>query len=257
VEKTEPDVAKQIMSPLLRVGLNLSRANRLARRCVRAPWCFLAQWYNRLEFVAPCYYVQAVLNERSTIVDCGTGLDANFSQALMARFGVRAIGVDPTRKHRSALTALEHRSNGRFTFIPSALTGVGGNVAFFQSEDNESGSLFQNHINVQRDRTTSYEVDAVTLDHLLGRAGAVDLLKLDIEGAEYAVLEGSSDDLLRRVPQIIVEFHHDIIEGCLRSDTLKLSHRLRRLGFRVHTRDLVNYLFYQGQPHAALECTKS
>src|SRR2546426_5277428 len=112
VEKTEPDVAKQIMSPLLRVGLNLSRSNRLARRCVRAPWCFLAQWYNRLEFVAPCYYVQAVLNERSTIVDCGTGLDANFSQALMARFGVRAIGVDPTRKHRSALTALEHRSNG-------------------------------------------------------------------------------------------------------------------------------------------------
>ncbi len=59
----------------------------------------------------------------------------------------------------------------------------------------------------------------------------IDLLKLDIEGAEYDVI----DDLLTHgvLPhQILVEFHHRF-SGATRKDTRKRIKALQRHGYRV------------------------
>jgi hypothetical protein len=51
----------------------------------------------------------------------------------------------------------------------------------------------------------------VTLSGFLARLGVdeVDVLKMDIEGAEYAVLEHAlRTGALQRVRQLLVEFHH-------------------------------------------------
>lgn len=228
--------------------LRMRCVTRLALRYAAMPWRWATESYYGLEFVRPCYYVQPALDARCTVVDCGTGREADFSRALMARFGVRAFGVDPTARHQDGLRALERSSGGRFTLLPFALSGTARRVVFFQSEDNESGSVFRDHTNVEHDRTTSYEVEALTLDELLRRTGPVDLLKLDIEGAEYAVLEGASDKVLGCIPQIVVEFHHNTVERWRASDTARLRRRLQRMGYHCHTRDFVNYLFFQGAP---------
>lgn len=69
----------------------------------------------------------------------------------------------------------------------------------------------------------------MTLDDVVEATGQVDLLKLDIEGAEFPVLEATSDRTLRRIGTIVAELH------LLPSDTrhLALFSRLEALGFRV------------------------
>lgn len=54
-------------------------------------------------------------------------------------------------------------------------------------------------------KTTEIEVETITLSELMGDK-YVDLMKVDIEGAETAVLT-TSEALLKRVRNLIVEFH--------------------------------------------------
>lgn len=80
-----------------------------------------------------------------------------------------------------------------------------------------------------------YKIDTVhgvTLEGFLEREGLldVDLLKLDIEGAELAVLETTSSDVLRRVRQITVEFH-DWMYPETRENVEALKDQLRSYGF--------------------------
>ena len=57
---------------------------------------------------------------------------------------------------------------------------------------------------------------------------SVDLLKIDCEGGEYAILEGSPADVLGRFRNIVFEYH-DIDGGWARLETVK--QRLRNEGF--------------------------
>ena len=59
----------------------------------------------------------------------------------------------------------------------------------------------------------------------------IDALKMDIEGAEIAVFRGMSDELLRSIKQITVEFHDFIPEMNMEQDVLDVISRLESLGF--------------------------
>jgi hypothetical protein len=49
------------------------------------------------------------------------------------------------------------------------------------------------------------QVDMVTLDEVV--AGRVDLLKMDIEGAEYETLSAASLSTLRSIQRVAMEYH--------------------------------------------------
>jgi len=51
----------------------------------------------------------------------------------------------------------------------------------------------------------TFEVDAVTLDSIIEELGTIDILKIDIEGAEYEVLQACRQ--LNRINCIVGEFH--------------------------------------------------
>jgi hypothetical protein len=56
-------------------------------------------------------------------------------------------------------------------------------------------------------------------------------LKVDIEGAEKELFRSTSDEFLRSVEQITIEFH-DFVSGSIsRDEVLKICKRLERLGF--------------------------
>jgi len=53
------------------------------------------------------------------------------------------------------------------------------------------------------------DVDVVTIAAVLAEAGEVDVLKLDCEGSEAAILEAAAENgLLRRVRYVVGEFHN-------------------------------------------------
>lgn len=206
----------------------------------------------KLTFVKPCYWIVDQLDDSSTVVDFGLGFDADFSVAMIERYGLKSFGFDPTRKHQQALEELETTTGGNFTLSPAAI-GAPGNgassemVEFFESMENVSGSLMQTHCNVQRDTIRKYPVELITIAEAFERAGCAepDLVKMDIEGQEYEALDAASDGTLRSARQWVIEFHHDLLDTSDFARTQALIARFGRLGFATYTRDNVNFLFYR------------
>jgi hypothetical protein len=91
----------------------------------------------------------------------------------------------------------------------------------------------------------SYEVPAVGLNRLREHVGVdrVDFLKLDLEGAEYELLDTVSSEDLAPFAQIFVEFHHHAVAAITIRDTERVVARVCQMGFNAHSLDDHNYLF--------------
>lgn len=201
----------------------------------------------KLTFVEPSYWIADTLSSGSTMLDLGLGNNADFSMAMIRRFGVVSHGYDPTRKHAGALQELADRSGGRFVFHARAIGSQPGSATFHESQQNVSGSMMAGHYNVRHDAVSSYDVEVITLDAALSSlpGGRADLVKMDVEGAEYEVLDATPDDVLDRADQWCIEFHHETVDGVTVADTRRQVERFRRLGFRAYTRNGSEYLFYR------------
>jgi FkbM family methyltransferase len=79
----------------------------------------------------------------------------------------------------------------------------------------------------------SREVATTTLEDVMKEESLVrcNYLKVDCEGAEYAILESISPEVAQRIDQITMEIHH--IPG---HETSELDRRLSDLGFLAQTR---------------------
>ncbi len=75
------------------------------------------------------------------------------------------------------------------------------------------------------------KVQTITLEKILDRhrIGQVDLLKIDCEGAEFAILEDSPPEVLEKVSNIFMEYH-DWVPG---KDHRQLKKLLEARGFKV------------------------
>lgn len=202
-----------------------------------------------LTYVPPNFVYRPELTAESVVIDGGCSYEADFSVSLMRRYGLRAFGVDPTRKHAPALRALEVQYPGRFFYVPCAIAAADGVLTFNESRTNESGSLLQDHVNVIQDETTRYDVQALMLGSLLQRIGVetVDILKLDLEGAEYALLDTATREQLQPFKQVFVEFHHHAVSRFQRADSLRIVRRITDFGFSAISVDDHNYLFYRAR----------
>lgn len=87
------------------------------------------------------------------------------------------------------------------------------------------------------DRTSSDDgiyVDSVTLDDILrdNDISHVDLLKMDCEGAEGAIIQAATCELLGRIQRVVMEFHDD----CSVLDHTSLDQKLKSCGFHTEIR---------------------
>jgi FkbM family methyltransferase len=100
-----------------------------------------------------------------------------------------------------------------------------------------------------------YIIDTISLKDLIKAINVedeIDILKIDIEGCEYAVLENASDDELLKFKQITVEFH-DFVDKSFEPKNKIIEERFLKLGFKcIKTRsnhlygsDYFDTLFYK------------
>jgi len=198
-------------------------------------------------FIPPNYLFKSGLDERSAIIDVGCGFDADFSVHMIQTYGFRAIGIDPTRKHHASLADIARRMGGRFQHEPLAISAKNGTIPFNESEENASGSILASHRNIQRDTVKTYDVESVDLASLPQRLGLshIDYIKLDIEGAEYGLIDRLNQEDVAAYDQIFIEFHHHALPQYAPSDTLLCARKMESLGFASFTVDNHNFLFYR------------
>jgi FkbM family methyltransferase len=156
------------------------------------------------------------------------GEDISFDLTFIQKFGVKVHAFDPTPRSIEWLQG--QTLPPEFVFHAYGVAGFDGSCAFLPPEDSSHIS----HTIVQRASSRpAIEVPMHRLGTIMKKLGhaSVDLLKMDIEGAEYDVL---TDMLTQRIPvkQLLVEFHHRWPEVGIE----KTRHAIRSLneaGYRI------------------------
>jgi FkbM family methyltransferase len=172
--------------------------------------------------------VLAGLPERSVVVDLGANKGSFTRQVLHRAEEVHAVEPDPLvfRMLEQSFT-----SEPRVKLYNAAIGAQNGEISFYrQTEFDErdptrysvSSSVFPGHRGIDSARAmTVPQIGIVGFLRAIGKH--IDLMKIDIEGAEVPVLETLFDsELLNNISVILVETHeHSLPELVDRTDALR------------------------------------
>jgi FkbM family methyltransferase len=144
------------------------------------------------------------LRASSVVYSFGVGEDISFDLGLIERFSLHVHAFDPTP--RSIEWLRSQTVLPEFMFHAYGVAGFDGQCAFARPENPAHVS---HSIVARASSRPAIEVAVHRLGTIMKMLGheQIDLLKMDIEGAEYGVLA----DMLAcgiLVKQLLVEFHH-------------------------------------------------
>jgi FkbM family methyltransferase len=168
------------------------------------------------------------LSASSVIYSFGVGEDISFDLQLIRQFGVHVHAFDPTPKSIEWLGKQSLPEN--FVFHDYGIADHDGICVFVPPENPAHVS----HTIVKRKTPRStIEVPVRRLASIMKSLGhpKIDLLKMDVEGAEYGVIE----DFLNAgiaVGQLLVEFHHRWPEVGI-GPTVEAIKKLNRAGYLI------------------------
>jgi FkbM family methyltransferase len=166
-------------------------------------------------------FMPSLIRPDGVVYDFGM-YDGGFAR-LVAPLRARILGFEPDPSWHGKLSL---PSNVRV--IPKALAARPGRVRFNINPETCSSLHFTDVT------SETVDVEALTLNDALALepASRIDLIKMDIEGEELAVLADAPADLFARVVQMTVEFHDFLDPKSLPAIRAVIA-RLRRLGFHA------------------------
>jgi FkbM family methyltransferase len=181
-------------------------------------------------------YYEPLVRMDGFVIDAGAH-KLEFARGVSLATGCRVVAIEPNRELLSGIRVPE-----KVTVVDSALDAESRSATFSISDNPEASSI------VYQAGAGCITLTTTTLQRICAEhaAAEIDLVKLDVEGAEYDILLNAPADLLARVRQISVEFHDflDALKG--RGLTEKVVERLAGLDFlplKCSTRTNGDYLF--------------
>lgn len=145
------------------------------------------------------------LNENSVVYSFGIGEDISFDLDVINNHKSNVFAFDPTPK--SIDWVKKQNGNDNFNFYDFGVDTINGNKCFNLplNKDHVSGSVFDGGHLIRANPITVQMKRVKTIMNDLGH-DYVDVLKMDIEGSEYEVLDDILDSKVQ-IGQIVVEFH--------------------------------------------------
>lgn len=149
-------------------------------------------------------------NETPFILDCGAniGIATLFFKRLYPKARIQAFEADPTTSE-ILRTNIERNHLQDVTVNNLLLSDHDGMEKFYVSKDTPSSLMMSASASRLAGNGREISVKAGRLSDFID--GPVDLLKLDVEGSEHAVIsELVSSGKIARVRRMVVEYHHRI-----------------------------------------------
>jgi FkbM family methyltransferase len=145
--------------------------------------------------VPPQYHAHSVLDLGSH-----SGISVNYFRAIFPDAVI--VGVEPEPSMYSRLQANTEQLD-RIVTVEAAVSDRSGEMAFYRTHGTWSSSL------APKPAATKLQVRCETPSEILARAGfkTVDLVKVDVEGAEWDLLASGQLQSITRC--IVGELHHD------------------------------------------------
>ncbi|MGE0089286.1 MAG: FkbM family methyltransferase [Bacteroidales bacterium] len=169
------------------------------------------------------------VDSNSIIYSFGVGTDISFDVQMINRFGIKIYAFDPTPKSINWIK--EQNLPKEFIFEPYGLAGESGEIEFTLPENSNyvSGSIH----NVLGSKGSTIRVPVKNLEEIMKSFShtQIDILKMDIEGAEYDVIDYIIDKKID-IKQLLVEFHHRFPAiGIAKSK--KAINKLKLAGYKI------------------------
>ena len=160
----------------------------------------------------------------SHVLDLGA-FKGEFSREIAELTGSRVVAVEANPTLVAAMPAVEG-----VKLLNLAVADREGHLRLFIGSNLLGTSVYASHPYAS-DETV--DVPATTLASVIAQhcGGRVDLLKVNIEGAEIRMLRSTDDSVLQGIAQITIQFHDFIPELDQAADVVEAKRRLRELGF--------------------------
>jgi len=178
-------------------------------------------------------YIPELLGPQSIVYSLGVGDSIDLDIDLIHRYSLTVHAFDPTPYSLEWVEGLELPEN--FRFHPWAAAGEDGSLRLFRrvnKRGKKSGVMWTAEGDAGDD-TDFIDAPAYTIRSMMEKLGheRIDVLKIDVEGAEYEILDGlrAADKL---PTQLLVEFHHRF-PGIGKQRTAATIEHLQKLGYRI------------------------
>jgi FkbM family methyltransferase len=167
------------------------------------------------------------LRPGETVVDAGAHIGLFSLSVLKRQPEARVFAFEPSAENASCLrkNLAEYGAAGSVTVVEEAVSGwTGAGVLRAMTERSIDHRLFP---------ATEGEPGAIgtrSLDDLVDMAGGeISLLKMDVEGSEHAAFEAASEETIKALRRLVLEYHDNLVPGTLELLKARLSptHDLR------------------------------
>ena len=178
-------------------------------------------------------YIGERLNSGSVIYSLGVGDSIEFDLDIIDRFGATVFAFDPTPFSTDWVE--RQLLPEQFVFMPWAVSGEDGRLRLYRrvNRHGRGAEVMWTADEAAGDPDDFIDASAYTVRTIMEllQHERVDLLKMDVEGAEYDILDGLKG-AVRLPEQLLVEFHHRF-PGIGKQRTAASIEMLRGLGYRI------------------------
>lgn len=202
--------------------------------------CFCKRWPDIKRLGQNCgwHIKTSEFDSNSIIYSAGVGQDVSFELSLSHRFGCTVYLFDPSPTGIKTMSLEENQAKD-VLFNPIGLAGESGQLEFGEPVDPGEGSF-----SIANQNTKRIKFDCTSVADFMRKHGHnhIDLLKMDIEGSEYGVIDSLLHESLP-VRMICCEFHH-FLPGYSRLKTLRYILKLKQQGYSLIYKDHHDYTFF-------------
>jgi len=165
------------------------------------------------------------MDRNSLVIDLGA-YQGEFASKVSSSFGCRCYAIEALPDSYNTIN--ENELIKKFNY---AISKNNGPVNLYVSNRATTTSIKKN-ISDAHGTKESITVEGINLEKFLEKNDIqdIDMLKVDIEGAEIEMFNSISDNAILRTKQITVEFHI-FIDNSMEDNVDAIMARLRRLGF--------------------------
>ncbi len=173
------------------------------------------------------------------------GIDIGANQGVFTKLMIdkgfkKIYSIDPVESNYQALSRLS-KIYDNITPLKYAVSDTDRVDSFYIDNDNTTiSSLDYNHVvrvnpssNIHKDSVTVKKLDTIINENNLDE---IDFIKIDVEGAEYQIIESASPETLNKIKTFIIEWHNNFDLQNNKVD--KMIQKLTQNGFSILTRKM-------------------